>query len=205
MKRLQWLGAALAVGWWPLEAVIHAWLFGEGAFLDRLFAPDVNELWMRLVISTLFFAFGVVAQRMLDRVHAAEARLRRKRDRLGRILDAAYDAWVAMDDAGRITGWNRSAERMFGLPAPKALGSDLAETIVPPDLRGRHRKGLARYRESGIGPWLYKPVRTRAMRDDGTEFPVEMVITPLRGETGLEYFAFIRALERPDGQGASAR
>ncbi len=197
-KRLQWMGVALGLGWWPLEAAIHAWLFGRGDFLGQLLSGDANELWMRAVISALFVGFGLVAQRMFDRVGAMEARLRRKRDRLGRILDAAYDAWVAMDEQGRITGWNRSAERMFGLPAREALGRDLAETLIPPSLRDAHRRGMRRYLESSVGPWLYKPVRTRAMNARGGEFPVEMVVTPLQGEDGMEYFAFIRDLARED-------
>ncbi len=155
---------------------------------------------MRAVISVLFIGFGLVAQRMFDRVGAMEARLRRKRDRLSRILDAAYDAWVAMDEQGRITGWNRSAERMFGLPAREAMGRDLAGAIIPPDLRDAHRRGMRRYRESSVGPWLYKPVRTEAMRRDGGRFAVELVVTPLKGEDGMEYFAFIRDLER-EGDG----
>jgi len=153
---------------------------------------------MRGVISLLFIGFGFFAQRMLDRVVEMEQRLRRKRDRLSRILDTACDAWVAMDDQGRITGWNRSAERMFGIPAPKAMGMALSRAMIPPDLRERHARGLARYRQSGIGPWLYKPVRTRALRADGGEFPVEIVVTPLAGDEGRqEYFAFIRDLETP--------
>ena len=56
-----------ALLFWPLEAVIHVILFGQGRFIEQLFAPDVNEFWMRIVIGILVIAFGIYAQRMLNR------------------------------------------------------------------------------------------------------------------------------------------
>ncbi|MGH8546013.1 MAG: GAF domain-containing protein, partial [Gammaproteobacteria bacterium] len=59
----------------------------------------------------------------------------------------------------------------------------MAELIIPPALRERHRRGLAHYLSTGEGPVMEKRFETTAMRADGTEFPVELAITriPLDG------------------------
>ena len=60
------------------------------------------------------------------------------------ILAAAMDAVIIMDGDGRVLYWNPAAERLFGLPADRVVGRDLAELVIPPDQRERHRVGLAR-------------------------------------------------------------
>ena len=61
------------------------------------------------------------------------------------MLDAALDCVVTMDHEGRVVDFNPAAERTFGHRAGDAIGRDMAELIVPPELRDRHRRGLARY------------------------------------------------------------
>jgi PAS domain S-box-containing protein len=97
-----------------------------------------------------------------------------------------------MDDEGIITGWNRSAETLFGWQMNEVMGQPLAETIIPERQREAHYKGLEVYKESSVGPWLYKPVYTQAIHRDGSEFVIEMVVTPLQSGDVQEFFAFIR-------------
>src|SRR3954468_15222759 len=65
------------------------------------------------------------------------------------VLEAALDCVVTMDDGGRVVEWNPAAERTFGYARDEVIGADMAELIVPPHLRDRHRRGLARYLEGG--------------------------------------------------------
>jgi signal transduction histidine kinase len=64
------------------------------------------------------------------------------------------------------------------------IGSDLAEKIVPPSLREAHRRGIARYLDSGESSILDRRIELQAMRADGTEFPAELAVTRtgVRGE-----------------------
>ena len=57
------------------------------------------------------------------------------------MLEAALDAVVTMDAAGRVIGWNHAAETIFGYRADEAIGRDMADLIVPPRLRDAHRRG----------------------------------------------------------------
>jgi PAS domain S-box-containing protein len=93
------------------------------------------------------------------------------------MLEAALDAVIAIDHRGHILDFNPAAERTFGYAAEDVLGKDMADLIVPPSLRRRHRAGLARYLVTGEGPVLDRRVEITGMRADGSEFPVELTIT----------------------------
>ncbi len=186
------LGILIAVLYWPAEAMVEAFLLSGRSFMGCLFSTDPHEIWMRSIISLAFIGFGLLAQRGINQQHVFRQCLHAERDRLHKIIDNSYDAYVGMDDEGIITGWNRSAEMLFGWQMNEAMGQPLAEIIIPERLREAHQKGLKDYKESSVGPWLYKPVYTQAIHRDGSEFVIEMVVTPLQSGDTQEFFAFIR-------------
>jgi len=67
----------------------------------------------------------------------------------------------------------------------------MAELIVPPDNRARHRDGLLRLLEGGDPRILDKRIELEAQRSDGTTFPVELAITRMSGSRAT-YTGFIR-------------
>jgi PAS domain S-box-containing protein len=93
------------------------------------------------------------------------------------ILDAAFDCIITMDAEGRVVGVNPATERTFGYTAEEMIGRELAELIIPPDLRDAHRQGVERYVTTGEGTMVGHPVELPAMRADGSEFPVEIAVT----------------------------
>jgi PAS domain S-box-containing protein len=105
-----------------------------------------------------------------------EEALRASEARKGAMLEAAIDAVITMDDSGRITEFSPAAERTFGYTRDDVMGKELAEVLVPPDLRDRHRGGLARYLATGEASILGRRIELRAMRADGQEIPVEVAI-----------------------------
>ncbi len=107
------------------------------------------------------------------------------------ILDASLDAVVGMDANGIIDYWNPRAETMFGWTQTEAIGRNMAETIIPVRYREAHARGLQHFLNTGEGPVLNRRVEITALRRDGTEFPVELSISPLTvGET-YRFNAFI--------------
>jgi two-component system cell cycle sensor histidine kinase/response regulator CckA len=109
------------------------------------------------------------------------------------IFEAALDCIVTMDHAGLITEFNPAAERTFGHSHADAIGKPLVELLVPPSLRARHSEGLRHYLATGEGPVLGKRIEVQALRADGTEFPVELAIVPIRSEGVPPIFtAYIR-------------
>jgi two-component system sensor kinase FixL len=100
-----------------------------------------------------------------------------ERGRSSAILGSAMDAVVSMNDEGVITEFNPAAERMFAFNREEVIGKPLAETIVPPELADEHRKGLARYLETGENKVIGRLTQLEAMRSDRTIFPVELSIS----------------------------
>ena len=116
---------------------------------------------------------------------------RRRGDAQTRILDSALDAVVGMDARGLVTFWNPRAATIFGWRADEVLGCPLAELIIPPRYRERHRRGLARFLETGVGTLLDRRVEIEALRRDGSEFPVELRVTGVETSDGYAFHAFI--------------
>ena len=123
-------------------------------------------------MSTLGDQIGVAVERRRDAEH-----LRAERTRHQAMLDVALDCVVSIDEDGRVIEFNPAAERTFGYSAAEAIGKDLAELIVPPELRERHRRGFARYLDTGVPKVLDQRIELTGMRSDGSTFPVELTIT----------------------------
>lgn len=107
------------------------------------------------------------------------------------ILDTSHEAFVAMDVDGRIVAWNRAAEELFGWPRDEVLGTELAGVIVPEHLREAHRRGLAKYLETGEGPVLESRLELPALHRDGHEFEVEITISAVTAGSGRFFHAFL--------------
>ncbi len=108
------------------------------------------------------------------------------------ILESALDCIITMDANGSVLEFNPAAERVFGYTRAQAVGRELAELIIPPDLRERHRRGLAHYLATGEGPVLDRRIEIAAMRADGSEMLVELAITALRTEGAPVFSAYLR-------------
>src|ERR1700729_3101449 len=100
------------------------------------------------------------------------------------IIEIANNAFVTLDTGGRVVEWNRRATELFGYSREEAVGSELAELIVPERYRDQHRAALRRAAgsaadESAVGPGVARLV-VEAVRRDGGELPVEVSVTVVR-------------------------
>ena len=120
-----------------------------------------------------------IAERELteERVRHGEEELKRSEVHKAAILDSSPDCVVAIDHEGRITEFNPAAEQTFGHRRNDVLGKPLAEAIIPPSLREKHRTGFARYLATGDSRVLGRRLEMTAFCSDGREIPVELTIT----------------------------
>src|SRR5437763_2259327 len=136
---------------------------------DRPLDPD-TELLHTFELLGLQLGQLVERRRAEDAEHAVRQRHRAT-------LDAALDSVVTMDHRGRVLEFNPAAERTFGYPRDEAIGHDMADLIVPPELRENHRRGLGRLLAGGEARVLDRRIEIDGLRADGSRFPVELTIT----------------------------
>jgi PAS domain S-box-containing protein len=118
-----------------------------------------------------------------EKLHQEQEELKRSEARKAAILESALDCIVTIDHEGCITEFNPAAERTFGHRRDEVMGKQLADVMIPPSLREKHRQGFARYLATGEARVLGKHIEMTAVRADGSEIPVELALTriPLEG------------------------
>ncbi len=135
----------------------------------------------------------------------AERALRESEERMRAVLESALDCIITMDHHGRVVEFNPAAEKTFGYKRDAAIGQLLADLIIPPALRERHRRGLERYLSTGEGSMLGRRIELTGMRSDHSEFPVELAITRVGSQEPPMFTGFIRDItERKQAEEALA-
>jgi len=117
-------------------------------------------------------------------------------ERLRLILDSSLDAVVAIDDHGRITGWNPQAETVFGWSREEALGENLTDLVIPEPYRIAQQRGLEHFRATGEGPLLRRRLELVAVRKGGATFPVELTVSVLQMGDTRGFCAFVRDISQ---------
>lgn len=158
---------------------------------------DGTRFWVSGVLTPLLDESGTVrgfAKIMRDRTEWRQAdQARRETEaRKAAILEAALDCIITIDHQGMIVEFNPAAERTFGYARSEVLGREMAGLIVPPSMRNAHRTGLSRYLATGEGPVLGRRIEIVGMRADGTEFPVELAVTPIAAGGQPSFTAYLR-------------
>ncbi len=142
-----------------------------------------NELVRAAMDAVMTGALGVTGVYLMSRI--------REREELARsILDSVHEAFISIDDEGRIVEWSSQAERHFGWARADAIGRSLAETIIPEgDIE--HYAALQRLL-AGDGRLLGRRLEITATHRNGIRFPVEITFHGIRTSEGHRYNAFVQ-------------
>jgi PAS domain S-box-containing protein len=119
----------------------------------------------------------------------------RESEQLARgIIDTALDAFVQIDERGRILSWNSQAEKIFGWPRQDALGKSFIDLIVAEPDRTELKAARGRFVSSGQEQILGRRREIMALRRDGKPFKAELSLTALRRRDGILFNGFFRDL-----------
>jgi PAS domain S-box-containing protein len=171
------VGVPILLGWLRLE--------GEGA---GLFGTETGvALLVVAYMITLTIAIWTTA-RSLD---AADTRLRSSETRFGDLFETAPDALVVVDRSGTVMNVNARTESLFGYGRVELTGKPV-EDLIPSRFHATH---VARRTDYAAAP-LIRPMgaglELSGRRRDGTEFPVEISLSPLHSEDDLFVTAAVR-------------
>jgi diguanylate cyclase (GGDEF)-like protein/PAS domain S-box-containing protein len=166
------------------------------AFDQRIVLPDGSIRWLesrgRVYVDDdgrPVRMRGVCRDRT-DRARVKHA-LRQAEERARRVVEDAHEAFVAIDETGKITDWNPQAETTFGWSRAEAVGRPLAETIIPARFWAAHLKGLDRFLATGQGRVVGRRVELMALHRQGYEFPIEISISAVKTPEGYAFNALM--------------
>jgi PAS domain S-box-containing protein len=120
------------------------------------------------------------------------------------LLEAAPDAMVVVNQGGQIVLLNLQAEKQFGYRRDELLGQQV-KNIIPQGFAERLISDELRSAEDALAQQIGTGIELQGRRKDGSEFPVEIMLSPLESVEGILVTAAIRDIsvrkdaEKPSG------
>ena len=155
---------------------------------------DGSDFPIELMLSPLESAEGLLvtaAIRDISVRRAAEQHLIQMEGRYRGLLEAAPDAMVVVNQAGEIVLLNVQAEKQFGYPRDELLGQ-VVTNIIPEGFAERLIADDLRSAEDALAQQIGTGIELTARRKDGTDFPIELMLSPLDSPEGILVTAAIR-------------
>ena len=140
--------------------------------------------WLLYRARSLYYVF-------VRRLMRGDRLLWRSERKFRALLEAAPDAMVIVDGHGHIALVNAQAERLFGYRRAELVGKGISE-LIPKRLRGQHRHHVKGYLRDAAARPMGGDLELYGLRKDGTEFPVEISLSPIETDEGTMVSSAIR-------------
>jgi PAS domain S-box-containing protein len=155
---------------------------------------DGSEFPIEIMLSPLESAEGTLvtaAIRDISVRRASEEHLAQMEGRYRGLLEAAPDAMVVVNQAGKIVLLNVQAEKKFGYHRDELLGQKV-KNIIPEGFAERLVADALRSVEDALAQQIGTGIELTGRRKDGSEFPIELMLSPLEGAEGILVTAAVR-------------
>ncbi|MCP4631007.1 MAG: response regulator [bacterium] len=108
------IGIGLALFYTVFDSVLYIFLSYDVDFFQRLFGPDISEIWTRITIVCLFIIFGSHAQFTINKRILAESALRESEEKFRSIIETTPDGYYEVDLDRNYTFFNDSVCTILG-------------------------------------------------------------------------------------------
>jgi PAS domain S-box-containing protein len=108
------------------------------------------------------------------------------------IQESSIDAIIIIDEDDKTLSLNPAAESIFGYQAAELLGRPMAEILMPSELRHMHYLILKNAIKPGDSSLHRSRRETWGQRADGSWFPMEVGVVPIKTTTGCNFIVTIR-------------
>jgi PAS domain S-box-containing protein len=155
---------------------------------------DGSEFPIELMLSPLESAEGTLVTAAIRNISVrknAEKHLAQMEGRYRGLLEAAPDAMVVVNQGGEIVLLNVQAEKQFGYRRDELLGQKVI-SIIPEGFAERLIADDLRSAEDALAQQIGMGIELMGRRKDGTEFPIELMLSPLESAEGTLVTAAIR-------------
>jgi PAS domain S-box-containing protein len=166
---------------------------GTGIELVAL-RKDGSEFPIELMLSPLESAEGILVTAAIRDVSvrkAAEKHLAQMEGRYRGLLEAAPDAMVVVDQSGKIVLLNVQAEKKFGYRRDELLGQKMTN-IIQEGFAERLIADALRSAEDALAQQIGSGIELTGRRKDGSDFPIEIMLSPLESAEGILVTAAVR-------------
>jgi PAS domain S-box-containing protein len=148
---------------------------------------DGSEFPLEIMLSPLQSAEGILvtaAIRDISVRKAAERHLAQMESRYRGLLEAAPDAMVVVNQGGEIVLLNVQAEKQFGYRRDELIGQKV-RNIIPEGFAERLVADALRSTEDALAQQIGSGIELTARRRDGSQFPIEIMLSPLESSEGI--------------------
>ena len=155
---------------------------------------DGSEFPIEIMLSPLESAEGILVTAAIRNISvrkAAETHLAQMEGRYRGLLEAAPDAMVVVNQGGEIVLLNVQAEKQFGYRRDELLGQKVTN-IIPEGFAERLIADDLRSAEDALAQQIGTGIELIGRRKDGSEFPIEIMLSPLESAEGILVTAAIR-------------
>jgi PAS domain S-box-containing protein len=166
---------------------------GAGIELTAL-RKDRSEFPIEIMLSPLESAEGTLVTAAIRNISVrktAEKQMAAMEGRYRGLLEAAPDAMVVVNQGGEIVLLNVQAEKQFGYRRDELLGQKVTN-IIPDGFAERLIADDLRTAEDALAQQIGTGIELTALRKDGSEFPIELMLSPLESAEGTLVTAAIR-------------
>jgi PAS domain S-box-containing protein len=155
---------------------------------------DGGEFPIELMLSPLESAEGILVTAAIRDISARktdEKHLAQMESKYRGLLEAAPDAMVVVNQGGEIVLLNLQAEKQFGYRRDELLGQKVKD-IIPEGFAERLQADRLRSADDALAQQIGTGIELTGRRKDGSEFPIELMLSPLESAEGILVTAAIR-------------